>query len=215
MSGQHYAEPEAEGAARAAQLAAMSVTVLEAVARLRAQRTAERAEADERMAAATRAERIADHAAARVAWSPAYDSDWLRRASTEALGRVWAAAEPWSHTDPNAARAVERGVARLHVLHPEAMAAYQQRLANGADAATAMREAAPLFERPPAIGAAAAETDRAAEAWPYPRPPRVIAADGYPYPTADAVAATGRHRPTPAAGEAAARQPVERVTARR
>jgi hypothetical protein len=86
MTDQHYAEPEAEGAARAAQLAAMSLTVLEAVARLRAQRAAERADADERMAAAARAERIADHAGARIAWAPATRRAWTSTSRTTESG---------------------------------------------------------------------------------------------------------------------------------
>jgi len=52
----HHPDPGSEAAARAAQLAALAVTVAEAVARLRATRLADRVAADERAAAALRAQ---------------------------------------------------------------------------------------------------------------------------------------------------------------
>ena len=84
--------PDAEAAARLAQMVAMSATVVEAVARLHASRTADRADTDQRAAAATRAQRISVHAAARVAWSPAHQDDWLYQATTSDLVRAWSAA---------------------------------------------------------------------------------------------------------------------------
>jgi len=194
---QHDA-PESEGVARAAQLAAMSITVLEAMARLRAQRLAERATDDERAASAARAQRLVDHASARVAWTPAHDEDWLRRANTGHLARAWAAATPWAETDIDAHEAAQRVERRLHELHPEAMAAYHQARAEGAEPAQAMQEAAPFFARPRALESRDPETSSHEAGSPrQPRGPRDIAADGYPFPTSDAVTAARRQQNKP------------------
>ena len=189
MTEAHHDAPESEGVARAAQLAAMSITVLEALARLRAQRLAERATDDERAASAARAQRLVDHASARVAWTPAHDDDWLRRASTGDLGRAWAAATPWADTDVDAQQAAQRVERRLHELHPDAMAAYHQARAAGLDPGEAMRQAAPLFARTQAIEAHEHEAPTHHTS----RRPRDVAADGYPFPTRDAVT-TGRQQ---------------------
>lgn len=193
---QHDA-PESEGVARAAQLAAMSITVLEAMARLRAQRLTERAADDERAASAARAQRLVDHASARVAWTPAHDDDWLRRASTGDLARAWAAATPWADTDVDAQQAAHRVERRLHELHPDAMSAYHQARAEGADPAQAMQEAVPLFARPHAIESRDHATPIQHEGPRHPRHPRDVAADGYPFPTKDAVTATHQQQNTP------------------
>lgn len=193
---QHDA-PESECVARAAQLAAMSITVLEAMARLRAQRLAERATDDEHAASAARAQRLVDHASARVAWTPAHDDDWLHRANTGDLARAWAAATPWADTDIDAHEAARRVERRLHELHPDAMAAYHQARADGADPAQAMREAAPLFAHTHAIEARDHEPPTHHTGPGHPRHPRDIAADGYPFPTKDAVTATRQQQNTP------------------
>ena len=180
MTEVQHDSPETEGVARAAQLAAMSITVLEALARLHAQRIAERAQDDERAASAARAQRLVDHASARVAWTPAHDDEWLRRAPTGDLARAWAAATPWATTDAHdAAARLER---RLHELHPDAMAAYHHARAAGAEPAEAMQQAAPLFATTRAI-----ELADPAAMQRQPRLPRDIAADGYPFPTAAGV----------------------------
>jgi hypothetical protein len=189
MSQPHYDAPDTEGAARAAQLAAMSVTVIEALARLQAQRAAERAETDERAAAAARAARIADHAAARVTWSAALDDDWLRQASTNELGQAWAASVPWRVTDTEAADTLRRVEAQLHERHPDAMAAYHQARAHGANPHDAMRSAAAHLQRPQealSLGVRGS-APTSAESAPSARAPRVVAADAYPFPTRDAV----------------------------
>lgn len=193
---QHDA-PESEGVARAAQLAAMSITVLEAMARLRAQHVAERAADDERTASAARAQRLVDHASARVAWTPAHDDDWLRRANTGDLARAWAAATPWADTDVDARQAAHRVERRLHELHPDAMAAYHQARAEGADPAQAMQGAAHLFARPHAIEARDHELPTHHTGLRQPRHPRDVAADGYPFPTRDAVTAARQQQNTP------------------
>ena len=55
MNQPQYDSPDAEGAARLAQMAAMGATVIEALARLQAHRTAQRADNDERATASWRA----------------------------------------------------------------------------------------------------------------------------------------------------------------
>jgi hypothetical protein len=185
--------PDGEATARVAQMTAMAVTVLEAVARLRAQHAADRANAVDRAAAAARQQRHTEHAAARVAWTPALDDDWLRRATTQDVARAWAAATPWAATDPDAEAAARAAEQRLAALHPEAMHAYHQARADGAAPAEAMAHAAPLFQSRPILEAAAHGPHQTAGPRP-PRSPRDIAADAYPYPTTAAVAAASRSR---------------------
>jgi len=188
MTEVQHDSPESEGVARAAQLAAMSITVLEALARLHGQRVAERAQDDERAASTARAQRLVDHASARVGWTPAHDDEWLRRATTGDLARAWAAATPWATTDTDAHDAAARLECRLHELHPDAMAAYHQARAAGAEPAEAMQQAAPLFASAQAIEPAEPAPEQR-----QPRQPRDIAADGYPLPNPAGV--KGPHQP--------------------
>ena len=192
MTTPQFDEPGSEATARAAQMTAMGVTVLEAIARLRLMRGQELAAADERAASAARQQRLAEHATARLAWAPAFDDDWLRRASTVELGQAWAAAMPWAHTDREAAKASERVETRLAVLHPEAMAAYHLARAGGASHGEAMTEAGPLFVQRPALSSALSRHEAASQR--PAREPRVIADDAYPYPTSQAVATAARTR---------------------
>ena len=184
MTTQQPEASDTESVARAAQLAAMSLTVLEALSRLRAERLFRRADEDQRAAAAACAERVANHAHARLAWSPALDDAWLRGSGTDELARAWAAATAWTQTDVEARGAADRVERELHVRHPAAMAAYQSARAAGLDPQTAMRQAAPLFDSPLAIEAAAPVPnsgpllDR-----PPPRGPADHAAEGYPFAT--------------------------------
>lgn len=148
MTEQTYHDPDADGVARAAQAAAMSLAIVEALARLQQERTAQRALDDERNAAALRAERAASHASARVAWAPALNERWLRRADVPELLRAWAPATGWSSSDPDAHDAADRTEQRLAAMHPEAMHRYAQARADGLDPAAAMGEAAPAFAAP-------------------------------------------------------------------
>ena len=191
---QHDA-PESEGVARAAQMAAVSIAVLEALVRLRAQHLAERAGGDERAAAAARAQRLVDHSSARLAWTPARDDDWLRRADIGGLALAWAAATPWADTDADAQQAAHGVERRLHELHPDAMAAYHQARADGADPAHAMHQAGPLFSGARGIEAIDHEPPSPTQAGH--RGPRAVAADGYPLLTEDAVTTARQARNTP------------------
>ena len=97
-----HPDPPSEAAARVAQLAAMSISVAEALARLRAQRLADQAAADRQAAAAARAQARAAAAAARLTYSPALDDAWLRGAPTSALLDAWVATQLYPSDDPTA-----------------------------------------------------------------------------------------------------------------
>lgn len=192
MSQAHDA-PELEGAARAAQFAAMSVTLLEAVARLRAQRATERADVNERVAAGERAQRIAEHANARVSWTPAHDDAWLRQATNGDLARAWVAAASWADTDVDAHEAAQRLERQLSEV--QAMAAGHEARTDGAEGRKAIRGAAPPID-PQQATEATTSTERGRPTGPTSpsRGPRDVAADGYPYPTREAVAKAARSR---------------------
>jgi hypothetical protein len=183
-----YDSPDGDAAARLAQMVAMSATLAEAVARLQANRTADRADTDERAAAAARAGRVTEHAAARVAWSPARTDDWLYRATTPDLVRAWSAATTWAASDPDATHTAARLDTRLRQLQPDAMTAYDQARSAGADPAPAMHAAAQHFTYP--LPPPNRTTAVAVE--PAPRAPREVAADAYPHPARDGVTARAR-----------------------
>lgn len=198
MTEQHP-DPDGDGVARAAQVAAMAVSVAEALIRAQAQRNTRLAEADHRVAATALTTQQAEHATARLVWSPAMDDRWLRRADIDQLSAGWAAAMPWQNLDPEAARSRERIEERLAELHPDAMHRYTQARQAGTNPVHAMTEAAPLFAQAPstaatdlAPGSAPAHEDGAVPQ----RPVRVIAGQAYPVPVPDAVAAaaSSQHR---------------------
>ncbi len=92
--------------------------------------------------------------AARAGWAPALDRQWLARAGLFETARAWGAAVPFADRampwyEPAAATAMHRAEDRLRVLHPHAMARYDRLRGDGTGPAEAMREAAPLFARPP------------------------------------------------------------------
>ncbi|HEY6798066.1 MAG TPA: hypothetical protein VI248_25600 [Kineosporiaceae bacterium] len=64
MSNHHHEDPAADGAARAAQIAAMTLSITEGLVRLRSERLAAKTADDERAAGALRARHRADQAAA-------------------------------------------------------------------------------------------------------------------------------------------------------
>jgi hypothetical protein len=144
-------EPAAEAGARAAQLAAMSLSVAEALARLRAQRLIDQSLRRQRRGARQQAAVSAARATARRAWAPAMNRSWLRAASSHDLLRTWAAAAPWSPADPMATVATRRIEQRLHELHPELMRRYHQARARGERPDLAMGAAAAAFPQRPAI----------------------------------------------------------------
>ena len=140
-----YPDPESEAATRAAQIAAVSIALVEAIARLREERAALRMSEQDRGAVAMRAVRLTDHAAATATWAPALDRRWIAQADTHALLDAWAPAAAWAERDAGAGRALAAVEQRLTTTHPTAMSSYRAALANGSPPAIAMQAAAPAF----------------------------------------------------------------------
>lgn len=140
-----YPDPESEAATRAAQIAAVSVALVEAIARLREERAALRMSEEDRSAVAMRAARLTDHAVATATWAPALDRRWVAQADTHALLDVWVPAAAWAERDAGAGRALAAVEQRLTATHPTAMSSYRAAVANGSPPAVAMQEAAPAF----------------------------------------------------------------------
>lgn len=132
--------PEREASAKLAQHLAIAVQVAEAVIRLRAHRTENRAGDTQQATGAARAERTAQHAADRVVFSRALDSKWTQEANLIDLGRAWGAATGWADTDPSADIAAERVEARMREQAPNAMARYDEQRADGTSRVDAMRD---------------------------------------------------------------------------
>jgi hypothetical protein len=108
------------------------------------------AEHDERARRALLAQTRAERDAARSAWSPALDPQWLRAASLRDTAQAWGAAMPYADRnvpwyEPAAATALRKTEERLRDLHPFAMARYDRLRADGLSPAEAMHETAPLF----------------------------------------------------------------------
>ena len=140
-----YPDPESEAAARAAQIAAVSIALVEATARLRDERAALRTNDEDRAAVAMRAARLADHAAATATWAPALDRRWLSQADTHALLDAWASAAAWADRDAGAAKALAAVEGRLTTTHPAAMSSYRAAVTRGSPPAVAMHGAAAAF----------------------------------------------------------------------
>jgi hypothetical protein len=140
-----YPDPESEAAARAAQIAAVSIALVEAIARLRDERGALRLHADQEHTVTMRAARLTDRAAATAAWAPALDRRWTANADTQALLDAWAPAAAWASEDAQARRALTAIEERLATTHPDAMAAYRASMAEGVDPSSAMQVAARSF----------------------------------------------------------------------
>jgi hypothetical protein len=136
-----HSEPTTEAVARAAQTLAVTVSLVEALARLRTQRAHDRADAAEQAAATVRATEALHHDAARLTWTPALDDYTLRRLSATELLQAWAAAQPYRNAEPTATQAADRIENRLREVHPEAMAVYDDALWRGQPADRAMAAA--------------------------------------------------------------------------
>jgi hypothetical protein len=145
--------PESDAAARAAQIAALTIALADAITHVRQERAAARAADDEHAATIARAARFTSHGTARLAWAPAFDERWLRNADVHAVLDAWAPAVGWADTDTAARDAAALIEQRLADAFPAAMHRYAQARTKGHDPATAMGQAAPLFaviDAPPA-----------------------------------------------------------------
>jgi hypothetical protein len=178
-------EPASDAAARAAQIAAMSLSVAEALARLQAQRLFERRARQRQIAVAHRAAHNVARAAARRLWSAAMNRSWLRQAPSPDLLAAWSAAQPWTGTDPLARAASARIEQRLLERHPEAMRHYQQARVDGHLPTTAMRNAATGFVPRAAIDLP--RGDAALRTCPPPGSTEVVIGESFPTPIGESL----------------------------
>jgi len=95
-----HTEPTTDALARAAQALAVTVSIGEALARLHAQRTHDRADAADRAAAAARTEQALRHEQARLVWAPALDDRHLVRMAATELLHARDRARGCQHVDP-------------------------------------------------------------------------------------------------------------------
>lgn len=140
-----HSEPTSDALARAAQTLAVAISVVEALARVRAQRVHDTADDDERASAAVRATDDLRHGTARLTWAQAFDDHALRRLSASEMLQVWTAADQYRGIDPTAGQAADLVERRLRVVHPEAMSFYDGCIARGLTSADAMQQAAQHF----------------------------------------------------------------------
>jgi hypothetical protein len=142
------------GLQRALQVASSVMTGTQVYVYLKRTQAMAAAERDERARRVLVAQIRADREAARAGWAPALDPNWLRQADLFQAARTWGAAMPYADRsvpwyEPAAATALRKSEERLRDLHPHAMARYDRLRSDGMGPAEAMREAAPLFARPP------------------------------------------------------------------
>jgi hypothetical protein len=149
-----FQEAAQHGLQRALQIGAAAATAAQVY--IYQQQTQARAvsEHDERTRRALNSQIRAERDAARSAWAPALDRQWLRQADLTDTARAWGAAMPYADRnvpwyEPSAATAMRKCEDRLRHLHPYAMARYDRLRAEGLGPGDAMREAAPLFANAP------------------------------------------------------------------
>ncbi|HEY3684779.1 MAG TPA: hypothetical protein VGL93_17215 [Streptosporangiaceae bacterium] len=92
----------------------------------------------------------------RLTWAPALDREWLAHADLLQVARIWGVAMPYAERetrqyDSTAESAMRNCEDRLRTLHPHAMARYDRLRRDGWTPESAMREAVPLFDRPPNV----------------------------------------------------------------
>ncbi len=158
MNAETHADPfqdaMSHGLQRALQVASSVMTGAHVYAYLKRTQALAAAERDERARRVLAAQIRADREAARSGWAPALDPDWLQQADLLQAARTWGTAMPYADRsvpwyEPAAATAMRKSEERLRDLHPYAMSRYDRLRSDGMAPADAMREAAPLFARPP------------------------------------------------------------------
>jgi hypothetical protein len=151
-SGSALTEGLGHAARQAAEVAAVLSMAAQAALRMRERQLHAQADHTTR----DRGQLRVDYAAARLAWSPAFDAAFASAGPLE-VAQVWGAAQPWAAHDPAAADATRRAELRLEELAPEVMARYRDFLDAGTEPAQAMHTAAS------ALGGAAAARAQASE----------------------------------------------------
>ena len=145
-------EEAAQAAVRdAIKMATIVMSVARAERRIRERMKLAQEARDDHARRELEAKEHAERAALRAEWAPANDQDWIRHADLADTAIAWCAAVPYAETDDTAMQAVDNCEKRLRQLHPHAMARYDRLRVDGAKRIRAMREAAPLFTRPPGV----------------------------------------------------------------
>ncbi len=149
-----FTDAMGHGLQRAMQVGYSVVTAGQVCIHLKRTQASANGERDERARRALNAQIRADRDASRASWAPAVDPHWLRQADLFETAQAWGAAMPYADRampwyEPAAATAMRKSEERLRDLHPYAMSRYDDLRADGMSPADAMREAAPLFARPP------------------------------------------------------------------
>jgi hypothetical protein len=147
---EHTEDPVGHASSKIVQYVSLATMAAEAIAQVRQQRIALAAAADERTAAALRAQRKASLAAARVQWGPVLDSRLRARTGVVDAGLAWAVAQSWREVDPEAEAASDRATERLRELRPDVMERYDRLTADGLEPVEAMRRVAPFMDHPAA-----------------------------------------------------------------
>src|SRR5262249_55863085 len=153
MEQDTYPDPVREalshGMTRVIQVASSVVTGAQALVYLSRDHAIARRQTGDAALLAAAAQRRAEQAAARTGLAAIRDPGWLNDADLNRPIQVWAAimpyadpSLPWHHH--SAATAMRQAEERLRVLHPTAMARYDQLCSEGADPAHAMIQAVPL-----------------------------------------------------------------------
>jgi hypothetical protein len=159
-----HQDPVEHASTKVAGYVSVVAMAAETIAQVAAARARERAENDERAAAALRAQRQTAYGQARLSWSPVLDPRSRERTTMTDAGTAWATAQAW-RPDPEAERVTALAEERLRQLRPDVMDRYDRLKAEGADPVEAMRQVAPFFDQPPArTGQAAPERTALTEA---------------------------------------------------
>ena len=146
---EHGADPVERFNGNLVGFAGAAYMAVEGVTHVRELRARQRAEHDERAAAAARAQMKAALGRARATWSIILEPHTREAATLKQTGEAWAAAQPWRADTPDAQRASDLAEDRLRVLRPVAMDRYDRLRAEGHNPVDAMWQVTPLMDRPP------------------------------------------------------------------
>ncbi|RZS91593.1 hypothetical protein EV189_0840 [Motilibacter rhizosphaerae] len=146
---EQHEDPAAHASGKVVQWVSVATMAAEALAQIAANRSRERAAADERAAAAARAEMQARHGQATAVWAPLLDPRTRDSVGLGQTGHIWATAQGWRPA-PDAERVTQLAEDRLRTLRPDVMERYDRLRSDGVDPIDAMRRVAPYFDQPAA-----------------------------------------------------------------
>lgn len=163
---EHAEDPVGHASAKIVQYVSVATIAAEALKQRGEQRTAAVAAAEQKAAAALRAENTSARNAARLQWQPVLDARRGSATSLTEVGLAWAASQDWRTVDPEAALASDRALERMRELRPDVMARFDRLIEDGLAEVEAMQRVAPFFDRPAARehgGAGAVRQDLTAD----------------------------------------------------